>query len=125
MKLKNLLQRYDVQIYIGSQVGYNKVLYPKKYVEQLCQSFCDTDKVAVTVTDTQFFYPEGNEPGFIIGLINYPRFPSTEGEVFDHALALAEWLTERLDQFRCSIFTPEKIYLFENENIDPELMDRT
>lgn len=121
----NSLPRYDVQIYIGSQSGYTELLHSKAKIEHLCQSFCDTNKVAVTITETKFIYPGGDEPGYIIGLINYPRFPSTEDEVLKSAEDLAYWLMERLDQFRCSIFTPDTIYLLENKNVNPELQDRS
>lgn len=125
MKIVASLPRYDVQIYIGTQVGYTNNYHSLQEIYDLCKEFCDENKVAVTVNPTDFIYPGGEEPGAIIGLINYPRFPSCNDVVMEHAITLAYLLMEHLDQFRCSIFSQSDIYLLENDKINQELEDRT
>jgi hypothetical protein len=35
----------------------------------------------VTFTETSFVYEDGDEPGIMIGFINYPRFPSSKRDI--------------------------------------------
>lgn len=46
----------------------------------------------VTVTPTTCLYHGGVEEGFVVGLINYPRFPSEPSELWAFAAVLAEAL---------------------------------
>jgi len=119
------LPRYDVQIFVGTQIGYTEDFHTIFEVDNICKEYCEEHKIAVTCSLTKFIYPGGEEQGAIVGLINYPRFPSSATEVTLHAYQLAYKLMDGLDQFRCSIFTPTDIILLENDCIDPELIDRT
>jgi hypothetical protein len=47
------------------------------------------------------------ELGVAVGLINYPRFPSTPEDINAHAIALATRLKEAFNQKRMSIVTPQ------------------
>jgi hypothetical protein len=73
--------------------------------------------LGVTVTPTSFVYTGGDERGVIVGLINYPRFPSTEKEINDHAVSIAHLLMTAFKQERCTIEMPDVSYLLENDNI--------
>ena len=73
------------------------------YTFRICQEYVDKENLCVTVTPTKFFYTNGNECGAIVGLINYPRFPSIGNEVEDHAFALATQLKEKFKQKRVSV----------------------
>ena len=80
-------------------------------------NYCDEVKLGVTFTKTEFIYVNGNEPGVIIGLINYPRFPDTNQNIKDKAFELAKKLMVELNQNRCSVVCSDKTYMFENELI--------
>jgi hypothetical protein len=115
------LPRFDVQIHIGAKVGYTDTTISEEQVLKYCQMFCDTNCVGVTVTRTNFVYPNGNEPGYIVGLINYPRFPVYDFVVFDMSFDFAQHLMQAMEQFRCTIFTPTEILVLENKFITEEM----
>lgn len=64
--------------------------------------------LCVTVTETIFIYTGGEEFGAEIGLLNYPRFPVTEEELFKTAYALAELCRAEAKQNSFLMVTPEK-----------------
>jgi len=102
----NSLPTYEVKIFVGLRIGYSKMINNFQTVINICQNYCNEVCLCVTVTPTTFVYVNGNEPGAIIGLINYPRFPSTEEDVCNKAIKLAEILKEELQQQRVSVMTP-------------------
>ncbi|MES2902707.1 MAG: hypothetical protein V4696_00835 [Pseudomonadota bacterium] len=73
----------------------------------ICREFCDEAGLCVTVTATCYVYTGGEEAGVIIGLINYPRFPSGSTEISAKAFRLAALLCEGLGQQSYSIQTPD------------------
>lgn len=77
-----------------------------------CQEYCDEEGYCVTVTPTTYVYRNGQEPGFIVGLINYPRFPSTPDEIFRIARDIADKLRLHLYQDSYSIQTPTETHWF-------------
>jgi hypothetical protein len=90
---------YSVSIFIaGSWAG----------AVRLCRGFCDDVGLCVTVTATEYVYTGGSEPGVIVGLINYPRYPANPHEIIDKASELADCLREGLGQESYSIQTPER-----------------
>lgn len=76
--------------------------------EAIVRAYCDAVGLCATVTPTTFVYTEGREPGVIVGLINYPRFPATPGAVRSRALKLAELLRVGLGQWRVSVVFPDE-----------------
>lgn len=46
------------------------------HAKQVIRRFCAETPVCVTVTATAFIYRGGEEAGFVVGLRNYPRFPT-------------------------------------------------
>lgn len=80
---------------------------PLAIAEQVCREVCLRDGLCVTVDPTKFIYTGGEEIGFVIGLLNYPRFPATRDELYGRAAALAAVLLERTCQQSVLIVTPE------------------
>lgn len=76
--------------------------------EAVCREYCDEIGLCVTLTPTLYIYTGGREQGFKVGLINYPRFPTTPDELWGKAAALADMLRERLAQDSYSIVSPNK-----------------
>lgn len=48
--------------------------------------------LCVTVQSTTYIYTDGEEVGYVVGLINYPRFPKSDSDIFAMALEIAETL---------------------------------
>lgn len=107
------LPTYYANIYVGLKPGYSNVVYSLDYLKFIVQKFVNEIKLCVTVTPTTFTYVDGSEPGAIVGLINYPRFPSYPSEIQEKAIKLAELLMEQLCQIRISIVFPDKTIMLE------------
>jgi hypothetical protein len=73
---------------------------------ELCRGYCDLVGLCVTVTPTTYVYTHGQEAGVIVGLVNYPRFPASRGEIEGRARDLAELMLKGLGQQSYSIQTP-------------------
>lgn len=107
-----ICETFVANIYVGLRHGYSGTLTPVDDVRTWVQDFCNEVKLGVTMTNTEFIYVDGNEPGVIIGLINYPRFPKPIFEIKNTALTLAENLMKLCHQERISIvFSDETIML--------------
>ena len=103
---------YHANIYVGLQEGYDGIIHSLGFVEDICAAYCDSVGLCVTVTPTTFVYSHGREPGAIVGLINYPRFPKEPVDIRAYALTLAENLRGNLNQLRVTAeFTDETVLL--------------
>jgi hypothetical protein len=71
---------------------------------QICQEFC-LQGLCVTIQEIEFVYTGGRETGVIVGLINYPRFPSEPDVITRTALDLAQKLVTGLHQGSASVVT--------------------
>lgn len=75
---------------------------------RICRAFCMANGFCVTVTPTTFVYTGGAENGVLVRCINYPRFPSTNNEIWSKAEKLAEELRIGLYQHSFSIVAPDR-----------------
>lgn len=66
--------------------------------KQWLRRYCYEHGACVTVRETTFIYTGGEEAGVEIGLVNYPRFPSTRSALLERARELAEGLVIKLCQ---------------------------
>lgn len=71
--------------------------------KQVLREYCREVGLCVTISPLDYIYTGGEESGFCVGLINYPRFPSNVEELHDHAAVIADRLRERLCQDSYSI----------------------
>lgn len=101
MSAHQVEKTYRAQIYMAGDIGQAK---------QVCREYCKKVGLCVTVTPTDFIYTGGEETGFVVGLINYPRFPAPPSAINEHATALANVLRLRLCQHSFSIVTDDKTY---------------
>lgn len=76
------------------------------HAKQVCREHCMAVGLCVTVEPIIYIYTGGEESGVRIGLINYPRFPSTHDELLVKTQTLAALLIERLCQHSYSIVGP-------------------
>ena len=94
---------YTATIYCGLKQGYHGPLGTNAEAECICRKYVDRVGLCVTVTPTRYIYSGGEEPGVIVGLINYPRFPKPPEEIRRHALELATQLMGGLHQQRVTV----------------------
>lgn len=74
----------------------------RRAATEACREFC-LEGLCVSITEANFVFTGGMESGVRVGLINYPRFPSTEIKIRDTAIRLARFLIERLHQSSCTV----------------------
>jgi hypothetical protein len=80
--------------------------------KQVCRSYCYQIGLCVTVEPVAYIYTGGEEAGVRVGLINYPRFPSTEQELKAKADGLAVLLMEEMHQHSYSVAGPSETTWF-------------
>lgn len=80
--------------------------------KQVCREFCFEVGQCVTVEPLDFIYTGGEESGVRVGLINYPRFPSSNEKLWDTATTLADRLLARMCQHSYSIVGIDKTVRF-------------
>lgn len=107
------IKSYNVQIWCGLKEHYKGKMHSIKKAELICQKYCNEVGFCVTITPTKYIYTNGNENGFVIGIISYPRFPKKQNELLKHSLVLAKQLKSGLEQYRVTVTTPEKSYMLE------------
>jgi hypothetical protein len=99
---------FTAQIYVGLKHRPTGVVYGLDVARNVIQQYVDEFPLCVTLTPTEYIYVKGSEPGFVVGLINYPRFPSTPERITAHAMELGKRLRKACRQFKVSIVFPEK-----------------
>lgn len=110
MKIENT---FMANIYVGFREGYGDILHTYDEAEQILQEYCNTISYCVTITKTKFIYKNGDEDGVIIGLINYPRFPSSRKEITSKAKEIAYRFLEKFAQNRISVVCSDQTYLID------------
>lgn len=81
---------------------------PIEIAKQIIRRECLVEGLCVTIESTLYIYSGGEEQGYVVGLINYPRFPKTPKEILDRAEKLAILLLNETYQQSVSIVTPEE-----------------
>jgi len=94
-------QTYWVRIYTAG---------PLQTIEQICREYVTEVGACVTVTPTKYIYTGGEETGVIIELINYPRFPSKEIDIWVSAETLAEKIMLGACQGSYTLMDPNKSF---------------
>lgn len=95
---------YSVKIWMAGNVAD---------AEKVCRHFCWDVGLCVTVTPTNYIYTGGEQSGFVVGLINYPRFPALPNVIEETAERLAKALAEELCQKSWTIETHSQTYYYE------------
>ncbi len=92
---------YVVRIYLSG---------PIEVAKQIIRAECLREGLCVTIEPTTFIYTGGEEAGYVVGLLNYPRFPSEPSELDARACALAEKLLTGTHQHSALVVTPMVTY---------------
>jgi hypothetical protein len=80
---------------------------PIEVAKQIIRQETIKGGLCVTIEPTEFIYKGGEEKGFIVGFINYPRFPVSNEELINQAKGLADKLLEGTYQESYSLINPE------------------
>ena len=91
------LPTYVIRLYLSG---------PIEVAKQVIREHVLAHPLCVTVEPTTFIYTGGEEQGYVVGLLNYPRFPTAPNELNVRAKVLAELLLERTFQQSALIVTP-------------------
>lgn len=109
------VQTFSVTIWIGLKVRDTNETFSVADAQEIAQNYCNANKLCVTVTPTHFVYSGDSEPGVAVGLINYPRFPSTPEQIGDHALRLAELYLTIFKQYKVAVVFPLNTIMLSQE----------
>ena len=112
-----MFKTYSATIYCGLRQGYFNKLHPLDEARQIVQDYVNKVGLGVSFTQTEFLYTNGSEPGIMVGLINYPRFPSSEEEIKKRAVYLAQILMQSLEQERVSVVCSDETIMLEKNNV--------
>jgi len=102
---------YQATIYCGLRPSGSEVNKRPWKAEQICREFAENVGLCVSFTLTRFIYDTGEEPGFIVGLINYPRSPKDPNDIRTHAITLAETLKDAYQQERVTVVCTDKTFM--------------
>lgn len=80
---------------------------PIEIAKQTIREECLREGLCVTVEQT-FIYTGGEEVGYVVGLINYPRFPSSPEAIRVRARYLAERLLIGTFQHSALLMDPQQ-----------------
>jgi hypothetical protein len=97
--IEKIEQTYWVKIYSSGSIEVAK---------QVVRYSCQQAGLCVTIEPTTFIYTGGEEAGFVIGLINYPRFPLPNGDIWNRAEELAREILTETYQDSTLIMSPDK-----------------
>jgi hypothetical protein len=90
---------YTIRIYLSGPIEVAKQVIREHVLDNPC---------CVTIEPTTFIYTGGEEAGYVVGLLNYPRFPSTKQRLEGYASNLAHLLLDRTYQHSALIVTPSE-----------------
>lgn len=79
---------------------------PIDVAKQICREECFNEGLCVTIEPTTYIYTGGEESGYVVGLLNYPRFPTTPEKLAQRAETIALKLLEKTFQNSVLIVTP-------------------
>ena len=108
---------FTATIWLGTKNRDAGLLVPEGDILKSIQEYVDRVGLCVSVTPTTFIYTNGCEPGFAIGLINYPRFPAEPSAIREKALELAWLLKDVAQQYKVSVVFPD---VTEMNSTEPE-----
>lgn len=99
-------ETYSAEIFVG--LGDTPLTITD--VEDACQDYVDKVGLCVYISQGRYVYTGGAEDGFCVHLMRYPRYPSSNKEVRDNAVAMASMLMNKLEQDKVSIKMPDDTF---------------
>jgi hypothetical protein len=109
------VETWTATIYVGRYCKDTSDYVSESELKDVCQKYCDEVGLCVTFTPTIYIYSHGNEPGVIVGMIQYPRFPTDVEILGRQAMELAKLLQKAADQERVTIVFPKTTVMLSRE----------
>lgn len=117
---------YTATIYVGTREQYTPNVSSVQMAREWLHEYVNRTGLCVTLTPTDFIYTgkkrddgsitDAGEPGFIVGLINYPRFPAKPDTIREKALDIAKNLLKLHKQFKVTVvFSDETVMVEEGD----------
>jgi hypothetical protein len=108
---------YEVRLYLGSKEAYNGREFTFEELTKFIGQFQKDrdDACPLRITQCSFVYEDYLEQGWEIGVINYPRFPRPEAELWRFMCKLAEKLLTHFNQNRISVISPTHTHMIESD----------
>lgn len=110
MRVQNIAPTFWAKIFIAG---------PIEQAKNLLRGECMAHGLCVTIEPTLYIYTGGEEAGYVVGLINYPRFPSTREDLIERAVKIAYYLMSATFQRSCTVQTPLDTYFIQNAAYRP------
>jgi len=107
------VETITAKIYLGLREGYTDKVHSLDDVKDFLQEYVNRVSLCVTIIPTTFIYKDNRDDGAIIGLMNYPRFPTTKEDLEKTAEEIARLCKERYKQNRISIEYQDKTVMIE------------
>jgi hypothetical protein len=85
---------------------------PIEVAKQALRAECLREGLCATIEPTTFVYTGGEEAGYRVGLLNYPRFPTASEALQARAEVIALALLEATHQHSALMVTPAVTYWF-------------
>jgi len=98
LQIDETVPTYWIKIYMSG---------PIEIAKQTLRSEALREGLCVTIEPTNYIYTGGEEAGFIVGLINYPRFPKTSEYILDRANTIMLQLLKDTYQSSALLMTPD------------------
>lgn len=90
---------------------------PIEVAKQVIRQECLKEGLCVTISPTLFIYAGGEESGFVIGLLQYPRFPTAPEKIYQRAVELAKIILPATCQLSTLIVDPSStLWITNREN---------
>lgn len=90
---------------------------PIETAKSIVRAECLRDGLCVTIEPTVFIYTGGEETGYVVGLVNYPRFPKSLKQLRERATDLMQKLLDGTHQHSALMVAPDtSLWITKREN---------
>lgn len=99
MGMRQEAASYWVKVYIAGPIDVAKQIIRKRAKEV---------GMCITIEPTTYMYTGGEEDGYVVGFINYARFPKSNKDIWSEAQDIANLLKDGTYQDSYTIMDPAK-----------------
>jgi hypothetical protein len=100
-KTMNSVPTYAVRLHMAGDIEQ-----AKRVLRKAC--YPPNEGLCVTVERATYIYTGGEEEGFVVGFVNYPRFPQEPCQLWERAKEIASQLIPELCQWSALLVAPDK-----------------
>lgn len=107
--LKLECSTYQAAIYIAGDIETAK---------QVIRKYCRDIGLCVAIKPTLYIFTMGEQMGYEVGFINYPRFPKSNDEIFNTAKTIGELLLNETYQGSFTIVATDRTEFYSRRTGD-------